>query len=749
MNGSVVETGTPPLAHRIRRTADARALMTSLIAGLVLGLSSVVNTMGAASLAFQGPLQAHLGTAIGALLACGGVGAVIGALFASYRGTLMENQESAAMIMGFMGAALVTTLPTGLAMEDKAATVLLLFALTTAATGLTLLVLGVLRLGELIRYIPFPVIGGVLAGLGLLMAEGGLSVATGLGIKAENLPLFLTSEYLVRWVPALGFAGILMAVTARWKHFLVVPTLLVAGIAAFYLSTGVLGLDSDTLRTEGWLVGPFPKGSLLTFPDPAALGRLDPSFLIGHLPAIGTVVLVSTIGVLLHASGLELAVREDLDLDRELRVCGTGNLLGSVFGGVPAFHSLSGSLLMQEMGAARRLTPLITVGVWVVVLIFGGAVLSFFPRVVLAGLLLFMGLSLLSEWLLNGWKTLPRSDWTVIAMIVATTAFIGYLEGIGLGVVAGVILFQVAYTKVDVVKHALSGATCHSNVERSERARNALRTEGDRLLILQLQGYVFFGTANNILRKARAFLDAPRPHRIEMLVLDLRLVEGMDWAAITSFKKLLQIADKQDLRLILTGGHVGVRSQLAKGGILNHERVDTFETFDLGLAWCEDRLLGELGVPSAEDVPAGALPEWVRAALPASEQQARLLEYLAPLSLAEGDVLMHQGEPSDSLYFVRGGQASVYIELGGGARLRVKSYLAGSVVGEIGLYLGTPRSATVMADSPLEVYRLSQDAFDRMREQDPALAARFHEMIVGLLGTRVTDTNRLLAALMA
>src|SRR5690606_22584780 len=142
----------------------------------------------------------------------------------------------------------------------------------------------------------------------------------------------------------------------------------------------------------------------------------------------------------------------------------------------------------------------------------------------------------------------------------------------------------------------------------------------------------------------------------------------------------------------------------------------------------------------------GTLPEMVRAALPELKDRERLRSYLEREEVPAGEVLMRQGEPASSLYFIQQGQASVYVETGEGARIRVKVYMAGSIVGEIGLYTGGNRTATVTADSALEVWRLGDEALERMRREDSDLAGRFHEMIVRLLGERLSETNRLVAA---
>ncbi|MEX2450392.1 MAG: SulP family inorganic anion transporter [Rhodospirillales bacterium] len=722
--------------------------IASFFAGPVVALGSMVNMLGGAALAFPGVLSPHIGVVIGAMLAGSIVAAIIGAFRAGLRGTLMENQEAPAMLLGLMGVAVFVSLPEGLSEGDRVATVIAAFALTTVTTGIFFLLLGWLRLGELIRYIPFPVIGGVLAGLGLLMMEGALSVATGLSINAENIPRLFETDMLLRWLPALVFAGVIAQTTSKLTHFLTIPILLSVATAVFYVVALGLGMTADRLSGDGWLLGPFPDGSLFQPVDYGALARIDGGVLFSMVPKMASVMLIATIGVLLHASGLELAAREEVELNRELRVCGAGNIGAGLFGSAPCFHSMSNTLLARTMGAGNRLTPLVAVGFWIFVLIFGGAVLGYFPRPVLSGLLLFLGGGLLWEWLVQGYRRLPLGDWVVVALIVLTVAVVGYMEGIGLGVIAGVILFQIGYTKIDVVKHVLSGASFRSNVERSDAAMTALDKHGHRILALQLQGYIFFGTANNIVLKVREWLEEARGIDCDWLVIDFRPVGGLDWAAVMSFRKLMQLAEKEGITVVFSIPDDRIRQILTKGDIIGEGHARVFGILDEAMEWCEDRLLDDLGIASATDVLPDTLPGLIARAFPDGADQARLRHYLTRRRFEAGEVLMRQGEEASSLLLIQGGRASVYLEDSDDGRIRVKSYEAGSIVGEVGLYSGAPRTATVLADTEIAAFALTRESFLAMREEEPALAGRFDEVIINLLGKRLAGTNRLVASLM-
>ena len=726
---------------------SVRPWMASLVAGPVIGLSAVVCLLGSAALAFPAGLGPHVGAVIGTMLAGAILAATWGALRATVPATLLEPQEAPAMLLGLMGIAIHGALPAGLAESERVATVIAAYGLTTLATGSFFLLLGSLRLGELIRYIPFPVVGGVLAGLGTLIIGGALSVVTGLQVSPATLPTLAGADMVARWAPALGFALVLALVATRFRHFTTIPLLLLLATLVFYAVVAGSGRSMAHMAAEGWLLGPFPHGDLLQAVDYGALARLDWDMLLAMAPEMASVVLVASIGLLLHASGLELGLRREVELDRELRVCGAGNIAAGLLGGTPTFHSLSNTLLAHTMQAGSRLTALVAVALFAVVLLFGGGLLGHFPRPVLGGLLLFLGGSLMWEWLVQGYRRLPLGDWLVVLLIVLTVVLVGYMEGLALGVVAGILLFQVGYTRVEVVKHALSGAELRSNVERAEPAMAALEEHGGRILVLRLQAYIFFGTANKVVRRLRSHLDAPGA-RIDWLVLDCQHVRGLDWAAVNSFRRLLQVAEQAGIRVVLSVTGLRVLEMLARGGIVGRGGARPFRSLDLAMEWCEDRLLEELGIDAGAAAEPGTLPEMVRRAFPDREEQVRLRRYLVELRLQQGDVLMRQGEKSTAMLLIQGGTASVHVEDAGGRRVRVKSYQGGALLGEVGLYAGSARTATVVADSVVVAFALTRRQLAVMRRRDPELAWRLDALVVGLLCRKLATTNQLVSRLL-
>ena len=115
----------------------------------------------------------------------------------------------------------------------------------------------------------------------------------------------------------------------------------------------------------------------------------------------------------------------------------------------------------------------------------------------------------------------------------------------------------------------------------------------------------------------------------------------------------------------------------------------------------------------------------------------RLVGYLERREFSPGVYLIRQGDMPDVLYFIESGQVTAQLEQPGQQLLRLETMRGGRMVGELGFYLGTRRSAAVVADQPTVVYVLTQDTLARIERDDPAAAHAVHRLVVHLLGERV------------
>ena len=148
---------------------------------------------------------------------------------------------------------------------------------------------------------------------------------------------------------------------------------------------------------------------------------------------LATVIVTAAISLLMNVSSLELVTQQDINTNRELKVAGAANLAIGFLGGILSFQSLSRSLLAHKMGSKSRMVTLVEAGVLIAVPILGSSLLSYFPKPVLGGLLLFLGLSLLSEWVYAAAFKLSKIDYLIVQLILVTSATVGFLQGLMVG----------------------------------------------------------------------------------------------------------------------------------------------------------------------------------------------------------------------------------------------------------------------------------------------------------------------------
>ena len=226
-----------------------------------------------------------------------------------------------------------------------------------------------------------------------------------------------------------------------------------------------LGTSVTEARGYGWLLGPFPEAEAwrpLTF---TAFSKANWAQVLTQTGNLATILFIASVSVLLNSGALELIVKSDIDLNRELKVAGVANLIIGVGGGTVGFHSLAISRLVSKIGARSRMVGIIASISCAIMLIAGADVMTYLPRAVLAGLLFYLGMHFLVEWVYDAWFRLTPADYAVVVLILGFVAFFGYMHGVAVGIVACVILFLVNYSQVDVVKHALSGVHQQSNVD--------------------------------------------------------------------------------------------------------------------------------------------------------------------------------------------------------------------------------------------------------------------------------------------
>ena len=200
-------------------------------AGVVIGVVEVVLAISFAALVFGGYLEEFLPAGIGIYLIAAALTLAILAWRAGVRGVVGSVQDAAAAVLGIVAAS--AAFDASGSVHRAFLTVVAATVVVTLLTAATFLLLGTFRLGNLARFIPYPVVGGFLAGTGWLLMKGGLRVASGIEPQMATIGHYLDHFELVRWGPAFLFGVILLIATRIVKRPLVIPLVLGLGLVLF------------------------------------------------------------------------------------------------------------------------------------------------------------------------------------------------------------------------------------------------------------------------------------------------------------------------------------------------------------------------------------------------------------------------------------------------------------------------------------------------------------------------------------
>jgi sulfate permease, SulP family len=701
-----------------------------LVAGALIGVVEAVLAVAFASLVFGGRIRSYLPSGIALYLAAAFLTLAILAWRAGKRGVVGSLQATGAVLLSIVAA----TAGLSGSLEGGFLAVVAATVVVTVLCAVTFLVLGVRRRGDLIRYIPVPVVGGFIAGAGWLLLQGGIHIAIDEPLFYTQLEALLDGEALRLWLPTIGFGVVLLLAVRIVRKPLVIPVAVGIGLVGFALAALALGASIDDVRGDGWLLGPFRRDIAWNAWSVLALTGADWLAVARSSAAIIVAVVVAALVMLFNLGETEDVLDRDLDTDEELRDAGLLNLVSGALGGIPGYHALGPTSQAARVNVDARHTGLVAATVPLAVLLFGATALELIPRMIVGGMLVFLGLSFIAEWVWDRRRSLPRVEYVVVLVILMVVVARGYLPGFVVGLVLAIGLLALSYRRVDLVHEVTFGEVYRSNVDRPPAERERLRALADRVQILRVSGYMFFGSTNHLLDRVRARVEGETPPRF--LVIDLRRVTGVDASAAAALAKAERLTSPQGTEIVLTGASEAVRTRLERAGVLGPQGVVAFEAdLDSGLQRCEEALLADAtleddGISTPDGVPPGLAP------------------YLDRVSLAEGTVLLHQDEPPGDIYVLAEGRLAVETRTPEGQRVRIRTLRPGVVVGEIALYSGVPRTANVVAETRCVVLRCSSEQIARMEAEDPDVAAGLHRWLAGTLADRLSDTTRTLDALL-
>ncbi len=709
--------------------------LVTLFSGLLVGAMSCVLAISFTAIVFAGPLEIFLDRGIGMSLIATSLMAATGAFLFSYSGIVMHPQDITAILLA-TGAAAIVAGGSHLTADTLFATVVAMLVTASLVTGVALVTIGRLKLSYVVKFIPYPVLGGFLASTGYLLLIGSIGLLLKQSLSITDIPALFTPAKLPIWAPWVLVAIAIVTITRRLSHGFVLPGCVAAVCAGFYLWLLITGTSIDQARAGGAFLGPFSGSGFLSEVRPRDIWLADVSLVAGQALTIIAAVAMAILGGALNLTGIELETNQNFDLDKDTTAMGAAGLVAAPAGGILGFPALSNSLLSFRLGLTGAAAGLIVAVVSLTVALFGAAILEYLPKGLFAAVIGFLGIDLLYTWLWSERRRLHIRDYLIVVLTVIVSATFGFLFALALGLFASVILFVVSYSKQSILRLQSDLSLRRSVVERDLAALDHLTARGASTAILELTGYIFFGTASKLRRTVQ---DAITDTTTELLI-DFSKTQGIDPSAIHSLQQIDDDCKTRGIALFVSGLAPQDRARVDRfleGAPLGQ---GIFPTLDAALQHLETAVLASQQT-SAETSPGN----FVEALLDEHPGFA-LSERFPSEQVAAGETFVFSGEASDELLIIQSGSAQVFVGVKDGSRTSVAHLLAGSLVGEIGFFTGTPRTADVVAAEDCTILRISHDALRDLLESDPAFVASFHHLAAKYLSRRLDRTTKLLGA---
>lgn len=614
--------------------------------------------------------------------------------------------------------------------------------------GLFQVLFGLIGIGRLIKYMPYPVVSGYMSGVGLIILTSQIPILLGVPAGTHFWPA-LSGAGLWNW-RAIGVGLVTVAAMVGAPRLTKAVPATILGLAAGGIAYGGFAWADPALRVlagNSRVIGPLGGGGTdllgafaVRLTAIRGLGLADLPVLL--VPALTLAVLLS-IDTLKTCVVLDTLTRSRHDSNRELLGQGLGNLASAAIGGVPGAGQMGATLVNISSGGSSRRSGLIEGALVLVAFLALGSLIAWVPVAALAGILVVVGVRMIDVGSLHFLKARSTIfDFVVVVSVVVTALAVGLIEASGVGVVLAVVLFIRAQIGSTVVHRKTEGNRIFSRHTRLPAAMAILQRDGGQSVVFELQGSLFFGTADKLYSALEADLKTRR-----YVILDLRRVQSVDVTAAHVLEQVEDILAERGGFLLFS--HIpprlpsgqDVQRYFDEVGLVRAEsRAKIFAELDNALEWVEERLLAEAGFTRPEEQPLEL--EEIDLFRGRSADTLRALEAcMEKRACRNGDRIFGRGDRDDRLYLIRRGSVSIMLPLDETRRRHVGTFGRGNFFGEMAFLDGQPRSADAIALADTDLYALSRKQFDTLAGEHKRMAVHLLEGLARVLAVRLRDAN--------
>ena len=623
-----------------------------------------------------------------------------------------------------------------------------LAAVCVLIAGLCQVIFGSLGTGNLVKYVPQPVVAGFMNGVAFLLIIKQIRPILGIKGSTSFIDILQHPDLINPITAVVGLVTIVSIFISRHYMKRLPASLIALGVgSALYYGLVYLYGHSATGNVIGRLdVGlPDPGVIIQWFP---ALEQLPISVLLPELIATGFVIgLLASMESLLASVVSDNLTGSRHNSKKELIGQGLGNLVCGIFGALPAAGSIPRSMANYRAGGRTPISGILCAVIISLMIIFMAPVVGKIPLTVIAGIIFVVGVTLFDSWSLNLLKRLLTSfnfrkevviDLAIMLVVAIITISINLVVAVVVGILIASALF-ISRMGRSIIKRKFFCSQFHSRKMRSVEDTEVLEKTGDRIVVIELQGPLFFGSAENLTAEIENVLPSTQYY-----ILNFKRVNDID---TTGANIIFQVKKKMEI-----GNKYFLLSQLRENQTLWHyleamhfdrllERPTLFPDTDTALEWAEDHLLGQFHKHEKADKTIH-LSEFELFRDFSTEELDTIQTKLVHQNYSRGQLVFKEGDHSRDLYLLTKGSMTVKIYLPERNRKkRIFTYTPGVVFGEMAFLDGSIRSASVWAHEDSEVYCLRLNKYRELREERLEIVTKLITNIALELSRRVRRTS--------
>ncbi len=500
------------------------------------------------------PLALAFGLQSGMGAIAGLYGAIaIGMIAAWFGGTPTQISGPTGPMTVVSAVVISTAIDThGGTLESAMGTIIAIFLLA----GVFQILLGVFKIGQYIRYMPYPVVSGFMSGIGVIIIV--LQIFPFLGHTSPKKILDIFSE-LPTIVDQINIASVALSLATIVTIYIfpritrLIPSALVALVALTVVST-VMGLDVK-------IIGDIPEGLPALQID--TLSNIDlshPMLLI--IPAL-TLAALGTIDSLLTSIVADNMTKTRHDSNKELIGQGLGNMGAAMIGGIPGAGATMRTVVNINSGGTTRVSGVIHGVALLVVLLGAGAYAKLIPLPVLAGILITVGIGIIDYKGIKHIPQVPKTDSIIMLVVLSMTVFVDLLQAVAVGMVLASVLFMKKMS--DIVEEQLTGGSVGSFAREEAWEDEASISEEVRqqVYIKRFDGPVFFGFVSTLQERISVLPE------VTVVILRMRQVPYIDQSGIYAIEDAVLALKERGIIVLMTGVQQQPRDMFGNVGLIS------------------------------------------------------------------------------------------------------------------------------------------------------------------------------------